>query len=168
MVNWAEQIGPHTAHLFERILAEKPHPEMGYRMAQTVQMAGMARTDRMAVPADSETSSASWDRCVIFRFTIYNHGPGSETTPRITLLHFAPGVTDGGIPAKHSSWHPLANRQGSFSFHLPPLLLLGERSAGERDAVKWRTSDRLSFDRTALKPTPSKMIYRGTHNIANT
>jgi hypothetical protein len=31
MVNWAEQIGPNTALLFERILAEKPHPEMGYR-----------------------------------------------------------------------------------------------------------------------------------------
>ena len=31
MVQWAEQIGPHTAKLFERILAEKPHPEMGYR-----------------------------------------------------------------------------------------------------------------------------------------
>jgi transposase len=31
MVNWAEQIGPNTAKLFERILAEKPHPEMGYR-----------------------------------------------------------------------------------------------------------------------------------------
>jgi hypothetical protein len=31
MVHWAEQIGPHTARLFERILAEKPHPEMGYR-----------------------------------------------------------------------------------------------------------------------------------------
>ncbi len=31
MVHWAEQIGPQTAKLFERILAEKPHPEMGYR-----------------------------------------------------------------------------------------------------------------------------------------
>lgn len=31
MVHWAEQIGPHTAELFARILAEKPHPEMGYR-----------------------------------------------------------------------------------------------------------------------------------------
>jgi transposase len=31
MVHWAEQIGPHTAKLFERILADKPHPEMGYR-----------------------------------------------------------------------------------------------------------------------------------------
>jgi transposase len=31
MVQWAEKIGPHTARLFERILADKPHPEMGYR-----------------------------------------------------------------------------------------------------------------------------------------
>lgn len=31
MVNWARTIGPHTAQLFERILSEKPHPEMGYR-----------------------------------------------------------------------------------------------------------------------------------------
>jgi len=31
MVNWAQHIGPHTARLFERILEEKPHPEMGYR-----------------------------------------------------------------------------------------------------------------------------------------
>ena len=31
MVQWAEEIGPYTAQLFERILADKPHPEMGYR-----------------------------------------------------------------------------------------------------------------------------------------
>lgn len=31
MVNWARSIGPHTARLFERILEDKPHPEMGYR-----------------------------------------------------------------------------------------------------------------------------------------
>jgi hypothetical protein len=31
MVHWAEAIGPHTARLFERILADRPHPEMGYR-----------------------------------------------------------------------------------------------------------------------------------------
>lgn len=31
MVNWARSIGPHTAQLFERILNDKPHPEMGYR-----------------------------------------------------------------------------------------------------------------------------------------
>jgi transposase len=31
MVHWADSIGPHTARLFERIMADKPHPEMGYR-----------------------------------------------------------------------------------------------------------------------------------------
>jgi hypothetical protein len=31
MVHWAESIGPHTARLFERILADRPQPEMGYR-----------------------------------------------------------------------------------------------------------------------------------------
>jgi transposase len=31
MVHWAQTIGPHTASLFERILADKPHPEMGSR-----------------------------------------------------------------------------------------------------------------------------------------
>ena len=31
LVHWAQSIGPNTARLFERILADKPHPEMGYR-----------------------------------------------------------------------------------------------------------------------------------------
>ena len=31
LVHWGQSIGPHTARLFERILADEPHPEMGYR-----------------------------------------------------------------------------------------------------------------------------------------
>jgi hypothetical protein len=31
MVQWGEQIGTNTARLIERILSEKPHPEMRYR-----------------------------------------------------------------------------------------------------------------------------------------
>lgn len=31
LVNWSRGVGPHTARLFERILEDKPHPEMGYR-----------------------------------------------------------------------------------------------------------------------------------------
>jgi len=31
MLDWAKRIGPQTAQLFDRILADKPHPEMGYR-----------------------------------------------------------------------------------------------------------------------------------------
>jgi hypothetical protein len=29
MVHWAQSIGPYTARLFERILADKPHPDDG-------------------------------------------------------------------------------------------------------------------------------------------
>jgi hypothetical protein len=31
MLRWAETVGPNTARLFERIMDDKPHPEMGYR-----------------------------------------------------------------------------------------------------------------------------------------
>jgi transposase len=31
LVNWAGTVGPHTARLVERILEDKPHPEMGHR-----------------------------------------------------------------------------------------------------------------------------------------
>jgi transposase len=31
LVHWAQSVGPNTARLFERILEDKPHPEMGYR-----------------------------------------------------------------------------------------------------------------------------------------
>ena len=31
LVAWAQKVGPHTARLVERMLADKPHPEMGYR-----------------------------------------------------------------------------------------------------------------------------------------
>jgi transposase len=31
ILHWAASIGPHTEQLTQRILAERPHPEMGYR-----------------------------------------------------------------------------------------------------------------------------------------
>jgi hypothetical protein len=37
------------------------------------------------------------DRCVIFTFTTFNQGLGSETTPRTTSLHFALAVTSEAI-----------------------------------------------------------------------
>jgi transposase len=53
MVNWAEQIGPHTAKLFERILAEKRHPEMGYRSCLgIIRMAEEYSPTRMEAAAD--------------------------------------------------------------------------------------------------------------------
>jgi transposase len=53
MVHWAEQIGPHTAKLFERILAEKPHPEMGYRSCLgIIRLAEEFSAARMEAAAD--------------------------------------------------------------------------------------------------------------------
>jgi transposase len=53
MVTWAEQIGPHTAKLLERILAEKPHPEMGYRSCLgIIRLAEEYSATRMEAAAD--------------------------------------------------------------------------------------------------------------------
>jgi transposase len=53
MVNWAEQIGPNTAKLFEQILAEKPHPEMGYRSCLgIIRLAEEYSSTRMEAAAD--------------------------------------------------------------------------------------------------------------------
>jgi len=53
MVHWAESIGPHTARLFERILADKPHPEMGYRgCLGIIRLAGQYSPVRMEAAAE--------------------------------------------------------------------------------------------------------------------
>jgi len=53
MVHWAESIGPHTARLFERILADKPHPEMGYRSCLgIIRLAGQYSPARMEAAAE--------------------------------------------------------------------------------------------------------------------
>jgi transposase len=52
MVNWAQAIGPHTASLFERIMADKPHPEMGYRACL-----GIIRLARQYSPARMEAAA---------------------------------------------------------------------------------------------------------------
>jgi transposase len=53
MVHWAEQTGPNTAKLFERILAEKPHPEMGYRSCLgIIRLAEQYSSPRMEAAAE--------------------------------------------------------------------------------------------------------------------
>jgi transposase len=53
MVHWAEHIGPNTARLFERILSEKPHPEMGYRSCLgIIRLAEQYSATRMEAAAD--------------------------------------------------------------------------------------------------------------------
>jgi transposase len=53
MMNWAQSIGPHTAQLFERILQEKPHPEMGYRSCLgIIRLAQQYSAQRMEAAAE--------------------------------------------------------------------------------------------------------------------
>ena len=53
MVHWAQSIGPYTARLFERILADKPHPEMGYRSCLgIIRLAGHYSSVRMEAAAE--------------------------------------------------------------------------------------------------------------------
>jgi transposase len=52
MVHWAQTIGPNTAQLFERIMVDKPHPEMGYRACLgLIRLAGKYSPARMEAAA---------------------------------------------------------------------------------------------------------------------
>ena len=60
MVNWAEQIGPYTARLFEQILAAQPHPEMGYRSCLgIIRLAEQYSAARMEAAADRALRSGA-------------------------------------------------------------------------------------------------------------
>ncbi len=53
MVNWARTVGPHTAQLFDRIMADKPHPEMGYRACLgIIRLAAKYSPERMEAAAE--------------------------------------------------------------------------------------------------------------------
>jgi transposase len=53
MVQWAGTIGPNTARLFERIMNDKPHPEMGYRgCLGIIRLAEKYPTERMEAAAE--------------------------------------------------------------------------------------------------------------------
>ena len=53
MVHWAQTIGPNTARLFERIMNDKPHPEMGYRSCLgIIRLAGQYSPTRMEAAAE--------------------------------------------------------------------------------------------------------------------
>ena len=53
MVHWAQTIGPNTARLFERIMNDKPHPEMGYRgCLGIIRLAGKYSVPRVEAAAE--------------------------------------------------------------------------------------------------------------------
>ena len=60
MVHWAQSIGPHTARLFDRILADKPHPEMGYRSCLgLIRLAGQYSSSRMEAAAEGALATGA-------------------------------------------------------------------------------------------------------------
>ena len=60
MVHWAQTIGPHTARLFERIMNDKPHPEMGYRSCLgIIRLAGQYSPARMEAAAERALANRS-------------------------------------------------------------------------------------------------------------
>jgi hypothetical protein len=64
MVRWAQIIGPNTARLFERILADTPHPEMGYR--------GCLGIIRLAERYSAQRVEAASERALITGACRYN------------------------------------------------------------------------------------------------
>jgi transposase len=53
MIHWAATIGPNTARLFERIMNDKPHPEMGYRgCLGIIRLAGQYSLQRVEAAAE--------------------------------------------------------------------------------------------------------------------
>jgi len=64
MTHWAQFVGPYTARLFERILADKPHPEMGYRSCLgLIRLAGQYSSSGDPSPGLFVSASRSPDRC---------------------------------------------------------------------------------------------------------
>lgn len=52
LIEWAQSVGPATAELFEKIMAAKPHPEMGYRSCLGVLRLGKEHSlDRLEAAA---------------------------------------------------------------------------------------------------------------------
>lgn len=65
IVHWAGTIGPNTARLVEAILAERPHPEMGYRSCLGIL--------RVGKKYGSERLEAAAARAVGVRASSYSH-----------------------------------------------------------------------------------------------
>jgi len=63
MIEWAGKAGPFTARLVEAMLAEKPHPEMGYRSAL-----GVISLSRKYGPERVEAACTRAVRLKIYRY----------------------------------------------------------------------------------------------------
>jgi len=83
MVNWAATLGPRTAQLFQRILEDKPHPEMGYRSCL-----GIIRLSALYSPTRMEAAAELALRTGTCRYksikSILQHGLDQQASPNPT------------------------------------------------------------------------------------
>ena len=91
MMNWARTIGPHTARLFERILEDRPHPEMGYR--------GCLGIIRLAKKYSNERTEAAAERASLTGACRYK---SIESILR-NSLDLLPLELPPGLPPSHNS-----------------------------------------------------------------
>jgi len=91
MVQWAQKIGPFTAQLFERMMADKPHPEMGYRgCLGVIRLAGKYSHSRMEAAAERALLiGACRYRSIesILKNSLDRQLPPSSTPPATTPPH---------------------------------------------------------------------------------
>jgi transposase len=98
MVHWAQTIGPHTARLFERILADKPHPEMGYRSCLgIIRLADSVLTGSHGSRSGAGTSYGS--------VPLPERQVDPEELARCTSAH-SPGYDIAAIAATSARQHP--------------------------------------------------------------
>ena len=100
---WAQKIGPHTAQLFERMMEDKLHPEMGYR--------GCLGVIRLAMKYSNARVEAAAERALL-----------TGAFPRATF------PTWGRLPPLRSGWFRLTKPNTSPTIRRPASL----RSDGVR------------------------------------
>lgn len=91
MVHWAQAIGPHTARLFEHILAGNPHPEMGYSFAwasfppliSTHRLGWKAAAERALLTGACRYQSVKW----ILKSSLDVIPPSTPPSPSPPSLH---------------------------------------------------------------------------------
>ena len=92
IIGWAQTIGPHTAALVEAILADRPHPEQGYRSCL-----GILRLAKRYSPARLEAACARAGSVAARSYrhvdSILKHGldqvalPAAGPSPALSAVH---------------------------------------------------------------------------------
>jgi transposase len=90
MVHWAEFVGPNTARLFERIMDDWPHPEMGYRgCLGIIRLAGKYSRQRVEAAAERAllTGACRYKSVESILKNSLDQVPPSSPPPAITPPH---------------------------------------------------------------------------------